>query len=94
MVIFAGIHFLSSGRLFVFGVILAVLSSIWFLVASYACEKRRVRWINLFPTLRVSLMLKKPEGLLAPFVLYHVALLVCFPTLIRILRLLCRWRFG
>jgi len=78
-------QFISPQVKFLFGagVLLNIFASIWFLFASYGCDVRLARWSCFVPFASVKFALVHPERCLAPFILQHVALLLCLPMVLR-----------
>ena len=89
------LEFVSSfaAKLFVAGVILAVISGTWFLFASYGCDPDLARWARFHPLNTIRLVVSYPGQCLVPFLLQWVAFLMCLPLFLRFLQLfesICR----
>jgi hypothetical protein len=58
------------------GIVLGIVSAIWFLFAAYSCDVSLARWMFLFPPLGLVFVFRYPETCLRPFIVNLLALLL------------------
>ena len=82
-------EFLSTfaARLFIAGIILGVISGVWFLFASYACDPHLARWVRFRPANAIRLVVTYPERCLVPYLLQWVAFILCVPLFLHFFQL-------